>query len=372
MAIIKFIDLQNLHKERILEIKEAVNRVIDSGHYILGKEVNAFEDVLAKYIGTEKAIGVSCGLDALKIIFKAYLILGKLKPGDEVILPANTFIASLFSITESGLTPVLVEVNPITFNIDASEVEKMISPKTKAILLVHLYGRSAFNEELITLIQKHQLICIEDAAQAIGAKYLGKKIGSIGDAAAFSFFPSKNMGALGDGGAVSTSDQDLAAKIFALRNYGSSEKYVHQHVGMNAKLDEIQATVLNIKLKDVDEHNKKRRRIAMQYNARINNKLIQVPNWPTQELEHVWHLYVLRTRYREQLKEYLDQKEIQTIIHYPTAMHLQPAYPELSDLTFPIVEQLHNEVISIPLHPSLVEEEVDFIIDTLNRFQIKD
>lgn len=372
MAMIKFIDLQKLHQDRILDIKDAVNRVIDSGHYILGKEVQAFENKLAEYIGTPNVIGVSCGLDALKIIFRAYLILEKLKPGDEVILPANTFIASLFAITESGLTPVLVEVDPVTFNLNASEVEKKISPKTKAILLVHLYGRSAFSEELTQLIKKHQLICIEDAAQAIGAKYLEKRIGSIGDAAAFSFFPSKNMGALGDGGAVVTSDKELAAKAFALRNYGSSEKYVHQHVGMNAKLDEIQAAVLSIKLEDLEVHNMKRRRIAKKYNEGIKNKWIQIPNYPKNEEEHVWHLYVLRTNYRDQLKAYLDQQGVQTIIHYPTAMHHQAAYPELSGYSLPIVEQLHDEVISMPLHISLVDRDVDFIIKTLNRFEIQD
>jgi len=369
--MIKFIDLQKLHQDRILDIKEAVNRVIDSGHYILGKEVKTFENKLAEYIGTPNAIGVSCGLDALKIIFKAYLILEKLKPGDEVILPANTFIASLFAITESGLTPVLVDVDPVTFNLNASEVEKKINSKTKAILLVHLYGRSAFNEELTQLIKKYELLCIEDAAQAIGVKYLGKRIGSTGDAAAFSFFPSKNMGALGDGGAVVTSNQELAAKVFALRNYGSSEKYVHQHVGMNAKLDEIQAAVLSIKLEDLEEHNIKRRRIAKKYNEGIKNKWIQIPNHPKNEEEHVWHLYVLRTNYREQLKAYLDQQGVQTIVHYPTAMHHQPAYPELSGLSLPIAEQLHDEVISIPLHIGLVEGELDFIIKTLNRFEIK-
>lgn len=372
MAIIKFIDLQKHHQDRLLDIKEAVNRVIDSGHYILGEEVRTFEDKLATYIKTPYVIGVSNGLDALKMIFKAYLLLEKLRPGDEVILPANTFIASLIAITENGLTPVLVEVDPVTFNLNASEVEKKITPKTKAILLVHLYGRSAFNEELTQIIQKFKLLCVEDAAQAIGTKYLGKRIGSIGDAAAFSFFPSKNMGALGDGGAVSTSDEELAAKIFALRNYGSSEKYIHQHVGMNAKLDEIQAAVLSIKLEDLEEHNEKRRKVAKKYNEGIKNKWIQVPNHPEHEEEHVWHLYVLRTKYREQLKEYLDQQEVQTIIHYPIAMHHQPAYSELSSLSLPIVEQLHDEVISIPLHTSLEEKEVDFIIKTLNRFKIQE
>jgi len=366
--MIKFLDLQKINTAHQQEIEERLVNTFRSGWYLLGNEVKTFEQNLSQFIGAKHAIGVANGLDALRLILRAYIELGMMKAGDEVIVPANTYIASLLAISDNGLVPVLVEPDPETFNINISAIEEKISSRTKAIMIVHLYGRIVFSEELKEIAEKHNLKIIEDNAQAIGAEWNGLKSGNLGDAAGFSFYPGKNLGALGDAGAVTTGDDELAKTIRALANYGSNEKYVNIYQGLNSRLDEIQASVLDVKLKYIDAENARRREIANRYVTEINNKNITLPQLPENQGEHVWHLFVIRTQEREKLQNYFTEKGVQTLIHYPIPPHKQSAYKEMNTLTFPVTEKIHNEVLSLPISPVMTDEEIAYIIKVLNKF----
>ena len=365
--MIKFLDLQKLNARDSVAIKEAVNRVIDSGWYLLGDEISNFEKEFASYCGVKHCIGVANGLDALRLIFNAYMKLGQLKEGDEVLVPANTFIASMLSITDNKLKAILVEPEITTFNLDGNLIEKAITPKTKAILLVHLYGQNAMTDKIKTIADNHNLLLIEDAAQAHGAVFKGKKTGNLGDAAGFSYYPGKNLGALGDAGAVTTNNTELATIVRALSNYGSSEKYVHKFQGLNSRLDEIQAAILRVKLKNIDTDITKRRKVAEAYLKGIKNDKIQLP-LVTKSEAHVWHLFVVQTKERDALKQFLFENNIQTLIHYPIPPHKQQAYAAWNSLSFPITEQMHKEVLSLPISPIMPQEDVERVIEVINRF----
>lgn len=366
--MIKFLDLQKINLFHQQEIEEQILNTFRSGWYLLGKQVAKFESGLSQYTAAKNAIGVANGLDALRLILKAYIELGIMKAGDEVIVPANTYIASVLAISDNGLVPVLVEPDTETFNIDVAKIAERITPKTKAILIVHLYGRVIFSETLKNLAEKHRIKIIEDNAQAIGAEWNGIKTGNLGDAAGFSFYPGKNLGALGDGGAVTTNDDELAKTIRAIANYGSNKKYVNIYKGLNSRLDEIQAAVLNVKLKYIDQENEVRRKIAERYCNEINNPKILLPQLPATRMEHVWHLFVIRTTEREKLQQYLSDNGIQTLIHYPIPPHKQEAYQELNHLLFSITEQIHQEVLSLPISPIMTNEEIDTIIKIINNY----
>ncbi len=366
--MIKFLDLQKINLAHQQEIEEKLLQTFRSGWYLLGNEVKSFEDNLAKYIGSHHAIGVANGLDALRLILRAYIEMGVMQKGDEIIVPANTYIASVLAISDNGLVPVLVEPDISTYNIDLSKIEEKITSRTKGVMIVHLYGRVVFSEELKALAQKHQLKIIEDNAQAIGAEWNGVKTGNLGDAAGFSFYPGKNLGALGDAGGITTNDEELAKTIRALANYGSNQKYVNIYQGLNSRLDEIQAAVLDVKLKYIDAENQRRREIAHRYLAEINNPKFILPENPSDENEHVWHLFVIRTTARERLQNYLTENGVQTLIHYPIPPHKQEAYKEWNDLSFPITEKIHAEVLSLPISPVMTEGEIDNVIYILNNF----
>lgn len=366
--MIKFLDLQKVNLSHQQAIEERLLNAFRSGWYLLGNENKQFETNLSNYLGTKHVIGVANGLDALRLIIRGYLELGQFAKGDEIIVPANTYIASVLAISDNGLVPVFVEPNPETHNLDFSKIEEAVTLKTKAIMTVHLYGQVSFDENLKTLAKKHNLKIIEDNAQAIGATYKGVKTGNLGDASGFSFYPGKNLGALGDGGAVSTNDDALANTIRALANYGSNQKYVNIYQGLNSRLDEIQAAVLDVKLSYLDKDNQRRRTIANRYFSEIKNDKIELPVLPSDEKAHVWHLFVLKTKNREALQNYLEGKNIQTIIHYPTPPHLQKCYKEYNHLSFPITENLCKEVLSIPISQVMTEEEVDTVISALNQF----
>lgn len=366
--MIKFLDLQKINLAYKQEIEDRLLKTFRSGWYLLGEEVKTFEEKLAKYIGSKNAIGVANGLDALRLILRAYIELGIMEKGDEIIVPSNTYIASILAISDNGLVPVLVEPEINTYNIDISKIEEKITFKTKGILIVHLQGRVVFSEELKKIREKHNLKIIEDNAQAIGAEWKGIKAGNLGDAAGFSFYPGKNLGALGDAGAVTANDDELAKAIRALANYGSNQKYVNIYQGLNSRLDEIQAAVLDVKLKYIDNENEVRRQLAKRLIDGITNPNIILPEYPVDEKEHVWHVFVIRTENRDKLQTYLIENGIQTIIHYPIPPHKQKAYEEWNDLSFPISEKIHNEVLSLPISPVMNEEEVTKVINILNNF----
>jgi dTDP-4-amino-4,6-dideoxygalactose transaminase len=366
--MIKFLDIQKINLQYQQEIEKTLLKTFQSGWYVLGNEVLEFEKNLANYIGSKYAIGVANGLDALRLILKAYLELGIFYENDEIIVPANTYIASILAITDCNLKPILVEPNLETFNIDISKIEAAITPNTKAIMVVHLYGQAVFSEELIALSKKYKLKIIEDNAQAIGAVYNTKKTGNLADAAGFSFYPSKNLGAIGDAGAVTTNDDLLAKTIRTIANYGSEIKYTNKYKGLNSRLDEIQAAVLNIKLKYLDSETKKRQEIAKKYCSEIINPKIIVPKYPEIDSQHVWHLFVIRTENREKLVEFLSENQIQTLIHYPIAPHKQECYQSMNELSFPIAEKMHNEVVSIPISPVMTAIEVEKVIEILNKY----
>ncbi|WP_347218638.1 DegT/DnrJ/EryC1/StrS family aminotransferase [Chryseobacterium sp.] len=366
--MIKFLDLQKINLKHQQEIEEALLQTFRSGWYLLGEKTKNFETHLAQYIGSQYAIGVANGLDALRLIFRAYIELGVMKPGDEVIVPANTYIASVLALSDNGLVPVFVEPDINTYNIDIAKIEESITPKTKAILIVHLQGRVVFSEELKNIAQKHHLKIVEDNAQAIGAAWNNIKSGNLGDAAGFSFYPGKNLGALGDAGAVTTNDKDLFEAIRALANYGSNQKYVNIYKGLNSRLDELQSAVLDVKLKYINDENEARRTIAKRFISEINNPEITLPENPANEQEHVWHVFVVRTSKRDELQAYLTEKGIQTIIHYPIPPHQQKAYEEYNHLSFPITEKMHEEVLSLPISSVLEEDEINMIIKAVNEF----
>lgn len=366
--MIKFLDLQKINLAHQSEIEERLLSTFRSGWYLLGNETLNFENNLKTFIGVENAIGVANGLDALRLIFRAYIELGIMQKGDEVLVPANTYIASLLALTDNDLVPVLIEPTIESYNIDISKIEEKITAKTKAILVVHLYGQIVFSEELQDIAKKYNLKIVEDNAQAIGATYNGIKSGNLGDAAGFSFYPGKNLGALGDAGAVTCKDATLAKTIRALANYGSNEKYVNTFQGLNSRLDEIQASVLDVKLKYVEAENERRKEIAEKYCNEIKNDKIVLPILPKNREEHVWHLFVIRTKERQALQDYFTENGIQTLIHYPIPPHKQGAYKSMNDLSFPITEQIHDEVLSLPLSPVMTDEEIAKVIEVLNLF----
>ena len=367
--MIKFLDLQKINLAHQQEIEERLLKAFRSGWYLLGNEVKNFENNLSQYISAPHAIGVANGLDALRLILRAYIELGIMKEGDEVIVPANTYIASILAITDNRLKPVLVEPDINTYNLDISKIEAAITRKTRSIMVVHLYGRVCWSDELETLASRHNLRIIEDNAQAIGAVWKDRKTGNLGDAAGFSFYPGKNLGALGDAGAVTTHDEDLAKTIRALANYGSNQKYVNIYRGLNSRLDEIQAAVLDVKLKYIDQENARRREIAERYLAGITNPSILLPQNPAEAGEHVWHLFVIRTTERQKLQNYLTENEVQTLIHYPIPPHRQKAYQEMSRLRFQITEKIHEEVLSLPISPVIEEDDIKTVIKSLNSFE---
>jgi dTDP-4-amino-4,6-dideoxygalactose transaminase len=367
--MIKFLDLQGINKQYSDEIKKITNEVIDSGWYLLGDKVKKFENNLAKFIGTEYAIGCANGLDALRLILRAYIEMGLMQDGDEVIVPANTYIASLLAITDNNLVPVLVEPDIVSYNLDIDKIQEVITNKTKAIMTVHLYGQISFNQELKKIAVKNNLKIIEDNAQAIGAKYKNLNSGNLGDAAGFSFYPGKNLGALGDSGAVTTNDKELAKIIRAIANYGSEVKYENKFSGLNSRMDEIQAGILSVKLKYLDDENAKRKGIAQYYLNHINNPEIILPEIINGKSDsHVWHLFVIRTKRRDELKEYLEKNEVQTVIHYPIPPHKQKCYEKLNNLKFEITEKIHKEVLSLPISPILAEKDMVRIVDLINKF----
>lgn len=366
--MIPFFDLKREIEPIKAELKEAVLRVVDSGWFILGKEVEQFETSFASYCGVKHAVGVGNGLEALILIFRAYIELGRLSPGDKVIVSSNAYIATILSITESGLQPILVEPNPDTFNLEASEIRKHITPDTKAVMLLHLYGQVCCSDEMHLLAKEHNLLLVEDGAQAVGAQWKSKKVGNIGDAAGISLFPTKNLGALGDAGVVTTNSDELALVIRALRNYGSYTKYVNEYKGTNSRLDEIQAAALSVKLKYIDEQNNARRKIATRYLSGIHNSLITLPQAPANELEHVWHLFILRVEDRSKFMQYLYDSGVSTLIHYPIPPHQQKAFKEWNHESYPISERLHETVVSIPLYPTLRDNEIEKIIQVCNNY----
>ena len=368
--MIPFLDLKAINNQYRSEIELAINQVLDSGWYIRGQQCEDFDQAFAAFCGTQHCVGVANGLDALILIFRAYKILGKLRDGDEVIVPANTYIASILAITENKLTPVLVEPNPVTFNLDAQIAAKHISTRTKAILAVHLYGQLADVEGLSDLCDAHNLLFIEDAAQAHGAERSGKKAGNFGHAAGFSFYPGKNLGALGDAGAVTTNDAELANLVAQLGNYGSEKKYHNSHVGVNSRLDELQAAILRVKLRYLEAETEKRRGVARAYSTGITNANIQLPQWNRDAKDHVFHLYVIRSKQRDKLQQYLTENGIQTVIHYPIPPHKQSAYKSWNKLGMPITESIHKEVLSLPISSVLSNEYITKIVQILEKTHI--
>lgn len=365
---VPFLSLKDLNARYADALKAAAARVIDSGWYVLGEELAAFEHEFAAWCGVRHAVGVGNGLDALSLILRGYKELGVIEEGDEVVLPGNTFIASFLAITENRLVPVPVEPDPVSFNLDPACVEAAIGPRTRAIMAVHLYGQLADMPALAALATRHKLLLIEDAAQAHGAMSDGRKAGAFGDAAAFSFFPAKNLGALGDGGAVVTDDTALAQRITALRNYGSDVKYRHLFQGLNSRLDEMQAAMLRVKLKYLDDDIVWRRRVARRYRDGIRHPQIRLPEVAREE-QHAWHLFVVRCTQRDALQQHLQSHGIQTQVHYPLPAHRQPAYPSLRHVQLPLTERLHDEVLSLPIGPTLRDDEVDRVIEACQSFE---
>ncbi len=370
---VPFLSLHDVTAKYKEEIHEAALRVVDSGWYLQGKENEQFECHYADYIGTKYCVGCANGLDALIWIFRAYIELGVMQPGDEVIVPANTFIATILAITENGLKPVLIEPNPETLEIDDTLIERAITAKTKAICIVHLYGRNACTQHILDLCHKCNLKLIEDNAQAHGCEFNGKKTGSLGDAAGHSFYPGKNLGALGDAGAVTTNDEDLAKTIRALANYGSQRKYVFKYAGRNSRLDEIQAAILDVKLRHLDDDITLRQQVARYYYEHINNPLITMPKY-LPNAENVYHLFpiLVANGKRDALHDYLEQNGVGSVIHYPIPPHKQECYVierwNTPQLPLPVTERLAKEELSLPMSPCLTIEQTDYVVEVVNAF----
>lgn len=361
--MIKFLDLHKINERYRSEIDSRIKQVLDSGWYLLGDQDNEFEKNFAEYCGAKHCIGCANGLDALNLIIRAY----GFGAGDEIIVPANTYIASILAISENGCTPVLVEPDINTYNINPDLIEEKITDKTKAIMIVHLYGQAVQMDKIWALAKKYDLKIIEDSAQAHGAYYKDKRVGNLGDASGFSFYPGKNLGCMGDGGAVTTNNDELAKKIRAIANYGSDYKYHHIYKGINSRLDEIQAAILDVKLPHLDKDNARRREISIYYRENIKNPKIILPQ-AYDEKSHVWHVFVVRCDNRDALQKYLEDNGIQTNIHYPTAPHKQECYGEYSQLSLPITEKIHNEVMSLPISPVMTDEEVKKVVEVVNAF----
>ncbi|MDD2314962.1 MAG: DegT/DnrJ/EryC1/StrS family aminotransferase [Proteiniphilum sp.] len=365
--MVKFLDIQKITQKYENEIHHSVSRVIDSGWYLLGKETAEFEKNYARFVGTTHCIGVANGLDALRIILRAYIEMGVMKEGDEIIVPANTFIASIIAITDNRLVPILVEPDPLTCQIDDEKIEEVITPRTKGIMIVHLYGRCAYTKKIGELCNHYNLKLIEDNAQAAGCQYNGNVTGSLGDAAGHSFYPGKNLGALGDGGAITTNNSELAELTRALANYGSSKKYIFDYQGYNSRLDEIQAAVLNVKLTYLKQDNERRKEVARYYLKHINHPeviLPEVSDWDA----HVFHLFVIATPKRDEMLYFLNEHGIQASIHYPVPPHLQKAYRGLPHPYLPITEKMHREVLSLPISQIITDEEAATVVHFVNSF----
>jgi dTDP-4-amino-4,6-dideoxygalactose transaminase len=370
--MIQFLNLKEMNLNHKEELIGAFTKVLESGHYILGPTLERFESNFANYCGAQHCIGVANGLDALALVLRAWKEMGRIQDGDEVIVPSNTFIASILAVTANNLTPVLVEPDKETFNLTASNLSQALTKRTKVILPVHLYGRICEMQEIMDFAEKNNLLVLEDSAQAHGASVKGKRAGNWGHAAGFSFYPGKNLGALGDAGAITTNDAELAKTLRALRNYGSHEKYKNLYKGVNSRLDELQAALLDVKLKYLDTEVVKRRQVAERYLQGIKNPAIQMPLpsdfRATEFSEHVWHLFVIRTTNRSKLQKYLTERGVQTLIHYPTPPHHQQAYAEWNGFSFPISEEIHGQVLSLPLSPIMTDEEIRVVIAALNEY----
>ena len=367
--MIKFLDLQKINAVYKEQLQQKLNLILDKGWFILGNEVKQFESNFATYCDAKHCIGVANGLDALILILKGYIELGMIQKGDEIIVPSNTYIATILAILQADLIPVLVEPDLVTYNLDPNLIEAKISSKTKAIMPVHLYGQLCDMEKINEIARKNNLLVIEDAAQAPGLKsnYELEKKYLHQNSKAYSFYPGKNLGALGDGGAITTNDDELAKVLFALRNYGSEKKYYNEFLGMNSRLDELQAAFLNVKLPYLDVDNISRQKVAKRYLSEIKNDKIILPKVASLE-NHVFHLFVIRTENRDKLQQYLLQNNIETVIHYPIPPHKQKALKEWNNLSFPISEKIHNEVLSLPISPVMTDDEVSFIIEILNNY----
>lgn len=366
--MIPFLDLKAINKRFEPEFHKSFNQFLESGYYVLGNQVKLFEANFARYCGTKHCIGVGNGLDALRLILEGYKILGKLEDNDEVLVASNTYIATILAIKQAGLTPVLVEANLENYNFDLPSLKNAITGNTKAIMPVHLYGELSPMLNILEISKTNNLLVIEDAAQAHGAKNCdGNRAGNIGDAAGFSFYPTKNLGALGDGGAITTNDDDLANVVFKLRNYGASSKYVNELLGFNSRLDEMQAAILNCKLPTLNADNARRQEIAKRYLSEINNERITLPKYDGSE-NHVFHLFVVRVANRFEFMDFLNRNGIGYLIHYPIPPHQQKALPEFSDLSFPNTERIHKEIISIPMSPILTDTDVKKVILVLNSY----
>lgn len=366
--MIKFLDLQKINAQYQKQFQEKLNLVLEKGWFILGEEVKQFESDFAKYTNSKHCIGVGNGLDALVLIFRAYIQLGLMQKGDEVIVPANTYIASILAVLQADLVPVLVEPKLETYNINPDLITEKITSKTRAILPVHLYGQLCEMDKINAIAKQHNLVVIEDTAQAHGA-FLEMRCqnSEVRTAQAYSFYPGKNLGALGDAGAVVTNDDELAKVIKSLRNYGSEKKYHNEFIGINSRLDEVQAAFLNVKLPFLDKENNNRREIAKRYLSEIKNEKIMLPFWDFSN-NHVFHLFVIRTENREKLQEYLKQNEIETMIHYPIPPHKQKAFEVWNNLSFHVTEKIHDEVLSIPISPIMTDDEMNKVIQILNRY----
>ena len=361
--MIKFLDLKKINNRYREEIDSRIKNILDKGWYLQGEENENFTKNFANFCGTKFALGVANGLDALNLIIKAY----GFGNGDEIIVPANTYIATILAISENGCIPILVEPDIKTYNINPDSIEEKITTKTKAIMVVHLYGQAVQMEKIWKIAKKYNLKIIEDSAQAHGAIYQENRTGNLGDASGFSFYPGKNLGCMGDGGAVTTNDEELFNKIKAIANYGSDRKYHHIYKGVNSRLDEIQAAVLDIKLKHLDSDNNKRREISKYYRENIKNSKIILPE-TYDEKSHVWHIFAVKTQNRDEFQKYLTEKGIQTIIHYPTPPHKQGAYKEWNNLSFPITEEIHNTILSLPISPVMTDSEIEKVVEVVNEY----
>lgn len=374
--MISYLDLEAINRSFEPDLTDALLRAVHSGWYIRGREDQAFEQAFARYIGTTHCVGVGNGLDALTLVFLAWKTMGLMADGDEVIVPANTYIASILSIQRAGLIPVLCEPDPHTYNLDPNQIETLISPRTKAILAVHLYGNCCPMDRIVTIARHYGLKTLEDVAQAHGATWMGRKAGSWADAGAFSFYPGKNLGALGDAGVVTTDDEVLADRVRALANYGSTEKYVHPFRGMNSRLDELQAAILSVKLPRLDVDNARRRALATRYLAELNSEVVKLPEVDLSAEEelrhggftHVFHIFPVLCADRIELQRHLADCGIQTLVHYPIAPHHQKSMVEYASLSFPVSERIHREELSLPLYPTMTEEQVDAVIRAVNGF----
>lgn len=363
---VPFATFEPMHNEIRKELDEAYKRVMDSNYFIQGNECKQFEQEFADYCGAKHCVGVATGLDAIYLILKAMDI----KTGDEVIVPSNTFIATALAVSYTGATPVFVEPEIDTYNIDVTRIEEKITPNTKAIIAVHLQGRPADMDAVNEIAKKHGLKVLEDAAQAHGTKYKGRRVGALSDAAAFSFYPGKNLGALGDGGCVVTNDDDIASKVRALGNYGSDYKYHHIYQGTNSRLDEMQAAFLRVKLPCLEKWNDARKQVAERYLSEIKNPLIKLPVAPDKDYDHIYHVFVIRCDRRDELEKYLNDKGIGTVKHYPIPMHMQKAYESLNipEGSLPIAEEISRTVLSIPMYYNMTDKEISYVIDAVNNF----